>query len=280
MSVPFALPAAVAYGIADFAGGLAARTSAGARRHRRRAGRRAGRPAARGRCLVARAPVRRRARVRGARRDRRRRAGLLLYLRALAVGPMGVVAPLSAVVGAGLPLAVGRAGRGAAGPVAVLARGRRARRDRAGDARAPRRRRGREHGPAARAGRRASGSGCSSSALDATPPRLRPVAAARRPGRLGDAAGRCVLLSPARRGPLHGPAADACCAACSTPRQRAVPAGHPARRPGRQRGGGVALPGGGRAAGPRWCCGERLTRLQLTERRAGADGERAARGGG
>jgi drug/metabolite transporter (DMT)-like permease len=33
--------------------------------------------------------------------------GLLLYLRALAVGPMGVVAPLSAVVTAGLPLAVG-----------------------------------------------------------------------------------------------------------------------------------------------------------------------------
>ena len=34
-------------------------------------------------------------------------AGLLLYLKALAVGPMGVVAPLSAVVGAGLPLLVG-----------------------------------------------------------------------------------------------------------------------------------------------------------------------------
>ncbi|HEY0814556.1 MAG TPA: DMT family transporter [Pseudonocardia sp.] len=34
-------------------------------------------------------------------------SGLLLYLRALAVGPMGVVAPLSAVVGAGLPLVVG-----------------------------------------------------------------------------------------------------------------------------------------------------------------------------
>ena len=33
--------------------------------------------------------------------------GLLVYLRALAVGPMGVVAPLSAVVGAGLPLLVG-----------------------------------------------------------------------------------------------------------------------------------------------------------------------------
>jgi drug/metabolite transporter (DMT)-like permease len=33
--------------------------------------------------------------------------GLLLYMRGLAVGPMGVVAPLSAVVGAGLPLVAG-----------------------------------------------------------------------------------------------------------------------------------------------------------------------------
>src|SRR4029078_2544224 len=33
--------------------------------------------------------------------------GVLLYIRGLGVGPMGVVAPLSAVVGAGLPLVAG-----------------------------------------------------------------------------------------------------------------------------------------------------------------------------
>ena len=48
-------------------------------------------------------------------------AGLLLYLRALALGPMGVVAPLSAVVGAGLPLAVGVLGGERPGPVTMLA---------------------------------------------------------------------------------------------------------------------------------------------------------------
>lgn len=40
--------------------------------------------------------------------------GLLLYFRALAVGLMGVVAPLSAVVGAGLPLVLGIARVGVA----------------------------------------------------------------------------------------------------------------------------------------------------------------------
>jgi len=48
-------------------------------------------------------------------------AGVLLYFRGLAVGPMGVVAPLSAVVGAGLPLAVGLAGGERLGPVTVVA---------------------------------------------------------------------------------------------------------------------------------------------------------------
>jgi drug/metabolite transporter (DMT)-like permease len=48
-------------------------------------------------------------------------SGLLLYLRALAVGPMGVVAPISAVISAGLPLAVGLVGGERLGPVAVLA---------------------------------------------------------------------------------------------------------------------------------------------------------------
>ena len=50
--------------------------------------------------------------------------GLLLYLRALAVGPMGLVAPLSAVVGAGLPLMVGLVGGERLGPVTLVAIGR------------------------------------------------------------------------------------------------------------------------------------------------------------
>ena len=49
--------------------------------------------------------------------------GLLLYLRGLAVGPMGVVAPLSAVVGAGLPLVVGLLGGERPGGLAWLAVG-------------------------------------------------------------------------------------------------------------------------------------------------------------
>ena len=114
MSVPIALPTAVAYGVADFAGGLAARRApvlvvtavvqAG----------RAGRllpvvvPGGRASVGCGAAWSAALAGIAGA-------AGLLLYLRALAVGPMGVVAPLSAVVGAGLPLAVGAAGRGAPG---------------------------------------------------------------------------------------------------------------------------------------------------------------------
>jgi drug/metabolite transporter (DMT)-like permease len=47
--------------------------------------------------------------------------GVMLYLRALAVGPMGLVAPLSAVAGAGLPLIVGLVGGERPGAVAGLA---------------------------------------------------------------------------------------------------------------------------------------------------------------
>jgi uncharacterized membrane protein len=105
MSVPIALPAALAYGIADFAGGIASRrapvlaVTAGVQVVG----------------LVALAPVvlvvggtpSVAAFALGALGGLAGAAGLLLYLRGLAVGPMGVVAPLSAVVGAGLPLLVG-----------------------------------------------------------------------------------------------------------------------------------------------------------------------------
>ena len=119
MSVPVALPAAVTYGIADFAGGLAARRApvlvvtavaqaAGLLCLLLVIGVVPGRPsqAALGLGVLA--------GIAGA-------SGLLLYLRALAVGPMGVVAPLSAVISAGLPLAVGILGGERLGPVALLA---------------------------------------------------------------------------------------------------------------------------------------------------------------
>jgi drug/metabolite transporter (DMT)-like permease len=105
MSLMFALPGALAYGIADFAGGTATRRApvllvtavvqlAG---------------------LVVLVPVALLAGgtpsvaavVWGVVAAVGGTIGLLVYLRALAVGPMGVVAPLSAVVGAGLPLLVG-----------------------------------------------------------------------------------------------------------------------------------------------------------------------------
>lgn len=119
MSLPFALPSAVTYGVADFAGGLAARRApllvvtvvaqaAGLVSLLLVVGLVAGQPsrAALGFGVLA--------GLVGV-------SGLLLYLKALAVGPMGVVAPLSAVISAGLPLAVGLVGGERLGPVAVLA---------------------------------------------------------------------------------------------------------------------------------------------------------------
>lgn len=105
MSVPIALPAAFAYGIADFAGGLASRrapvlaVTAGVQV----VGLVALVPFV---FVVAGAPSAS-AFALGAAGGLAGAAGLLLYLRGLAVGPMGVVAPLSAVVGAGLPLVIG-----------------------------------------------------------------------------------------------------------------------------------------------------------------------------
>ena len=89
MSLYFALPGALSYGLADFAGGTLSWAAVGW-----------GVLAAAGGT-----------------------GGLLLYLRALAVGPMGVVAPLSAVVGAGLPLLVGLLSGERLGPVTLVAIG-------------------------------------------------------------------------------------------------------------------------------------------------------------
>jgi drug/metabolite transporter (DMT)-like permease len=119
MSVPVALPAALTYGIADFAGGLAARRApvlvvtlivhfAGLLTLLATVWMLPGSPS------VAAFAYGAAAGIAGA-------SGLLLYLRALAVGPMGVVAPLSAVVGAGLPLAIGLVAGERLGPVTILA---------------------------------------------------------------------------------------------------------------------------------------------------------------
>jgi drug/metabolite transporter (DMT)-like permease len=105
MPVPFALPAAVSYGIADFAGGLAAR----------RASVLFVTAVAQVTGLLVLVPFMLllpgtpsvAAVVLGVFAGVAGNAGLLLYLRGLAVGPMGIVAPLSAVVSAALPLAAG-----------------------------------------------------------------------------------------------------------------------------------------------------------------------------
>ena len=121
MSVPVALPAALAYGVADFAGGLASRRA----------------PVltvvlvAQLTGLVALAPVvgllsgspSMAAFGVGAVAGIAGTVGLLLYLRGLAVGPMGLVAPLSSVVGAGLPLVVGLLAGERLGPITLVAVG-------------------------------------------------------------------------------------------------------------------------------------------------------------
>src|ERR1700754_522131 len=119
MSVPVALPAAFFYGVADFAGGLAARRSpvlvvtlvaqfAGLLVLGPGLWLVSGHPSATSFTFGAAAGI-----AGG--------AGVLLYMRALAVGPMGVIAPLSSVVGAGLPLGAGVLTGERIGPVTQLA---------------------------------------------------------------------------------------------------------------------------------------------------------------
>ena len=121
MSVPFALSSAVVYGFGDFAGGLAARRTPVLRvtAVAQVAGLVALLPAA----FLVPGHVSAAAVGYGALAGVGGMSGLLLYMRGLAVGPMGVVAPLSAVVGAGLPLVAGVLGGerpGAAGWLALV----------------------------------------------------------------------------------------------------------------------------------------------------------------
>jgi drug/metabolite transporter (DMT)-like permease len=119
MSVPFALSSAAAYGAGDFAGGLAARRTPvlTVTAVAQAAGLVALLPAALlvpGQISLAAVGIGALAGVSGM-------SGLLLYMRGLAVGPMGLVAPLSSVVGAGLPLVAGLLGGERPGGVAWLA---------------------------------------------------------------------------------------------------------------------------------------------------------------
>ena len=199
MSVPFALSSAVAYGFGDFAGGLAARKTPVLRvtAVAQVTGLVALLPAT----LLVPGQISLAALGFGAVAGVGGMLGLLLYMRGLAVGPMGVVAPLSAVVGAGLPLVAGVLDGerpGAVGwlalVVALVAIGRASAGSR-GDAAAGA---GLLYGMGA-----GVGFGLFFVALDMTPEGsgLWPLVAGRAVSvtLLG-----VVLLSPARRGPLHG----------------------------------------------------------------------------
>jgi drug/metabolite transporter (DMT)-like permease len=116
LTVQFALPAAVSYGIADFAGGLATRRTSSTLvviAVSQLAGAAALLPALLllpGRPSAAAAATGALAGLAGS-------AGLMLYFRGLARGPMGVVAPVSALTSAGLPLLVGVLAGESAGPL-------------------------------------------------------------------------------------------------------------------------------------------------------------------
>ena len=276
MSVPVALPAALAYGIADFTGGLAAR----------RAPVLVVTAVAQGVGLLVLLPVLGlvpgrpsvSALVFGAVAGVAGGAGLLLYLRALAVGPMGVVAPLSAVVGAGLPLVVGVLGGERPGPVTLIAIGIALVAVVMATA-GPRRGGVTGRGPLLGLGA-GVGFGLFFIGLDATPADsgLWPLVS----GRLLTVVLLGALLvgrrsagaGPAR--PVIGPLMIVS-GVFDSLRQRALPAGHAPRRPRSELGRGVALPGGRRAAGPRRAPGA-VDRAAARQRRTRPRRERAAGG--
>jgi drug/metabolite transporter (DMT)-like permease len=106
MTVQFALPAAVGYGVADFAGGLATRRTS-ATLAVIAAGQFAGAAALLPALLLLPGRPSALAAGVGALAGLAGSCGLVLYFRGLARGPMGLVAPLSALTSAGLPLLVG-----------------------------------------------------------------------------------------------------------------------------------------------------------------------------
>ena len=118
MTVQFALPAAVGYGVADFAGGLATRRTS-ATLAVIAAGQFAGAAALLPALLLLPGRPSALAAGVGALAGLAGSCGLVLYFRGLARGPMGLVAPLSALTSAGLPLLVGVLGGERIGPMTV-----------------------------------------------------------------------------------------------------------------------------------------------------------------
>jgi drug/metabolite transporter (DMT)-like permease len=118
MTAQFALPAAVGFGVADFTGGLATRRTS-ATLVVIAVGQLAGAAALLPALMVLPGQPSAPAAGIGALAGLAGSAGLVLYFQGLARGPMGVVAPLSALTTAGLPLVVGvMAGEGT-GPVTL-----------------------------------------------------------------------------------------------------------------------------------------------------------------
>ncbi|MGH3766290.1 MAG: EamA family transporter [Pseudonocardiaceae bacterium] len=118
MAVQFAIPAAVGFGVADFAGGLATRRTSGTLgiiAVTQLVGAAVLLPAL---TLLPGGPSATAVGF-GALAGLAGSSGLLLYFRGLARGPMGVVAPLSALAGAGLPLVVGVVAGERPGPVTL-----------------------------------------------------------------------------------------------------------------------------------------------------------------
>lgn len=118
MAIQFAIPAAVGFGVGDFAGGLATRRASstlGIIAVVQIVGAAVLLPALillPGHPSAAAVGFGALAGLAGA-------SGLLLYFRGLARGPMGVVAPLSALAGAGLPLVVGVVAGERSGPATL-----------------------------------------------------------------------------------------------------------------------------------------------------------------
>jgi drug/metabolite transporter (DMT)-like permease len=118
MTAQFALPAAVSFGVSDFAGGLATRRTSATLAViaiAQLAGAAALLPAL---MLLPGEPSATAAGI-GALAGLAGSAGLVLYFRGLARGPMGVVAPLSALTSAGLPMVVGMMAGESTGPVTL-----------------------------------------------------------------------------------------------------------------------------------------------------------------
>ena len=263
MSLYFALPGALSYGLADFAGGLATRRAPVfvVTAVVQVAGLVALLPA----MPIAGGTLSWAAVGWGVLAAAGGTGGLLLYLRALAVGPMGVVAPLSAVVGAGLPLLVGLLSGERLGPVTLVAIGIALVAIVLATA-------GGKAGTGGRIGPLMALGAGAGFALFFVGLHAAPTDSGMWPLLVGRLASVPALVVGGRADRRPAPGCGVPVAARRVlrrvrhARQRVLPARHPLRRPGRERGGRVALPGGGRAARRAWCCGSGSPRCRSAGR--------------